>query len=97
MTARKPKPGTVLSNDDEGCHAVVVERGMSDEQIKGLLDRAAAMVSPDVVGIEGYDLATYHRHSARQLRDDYCSYDEFWSSEGECKTSTVVAIPRWAQ
>lgn len=87
MRPSKPKPGTVLSNDDDDV-ILVVERGWSDETIR---DHLARYTDDNEFA---YKLTEFRWHTAEQIRcgDGDSSYDGWWSPEGMGRTRIDVAV-----
>lgn len=87
MGVCKPKAGTVLSDDDGEAVAIVVMRGAAIEEIRA---QWRAVVGQAL----GYPtFATWHLHSAQQMRVEGHDHEQFWSPAGQCRTSIDVAIP----
>lgn len=90
MSARKPKPGSMLTNDDGDYSAMVITRGISDER---LAEMWRAYFGDERPVPTAFRFATWHLHSAEQNRSESHDCDVYWSTEGWCRTFVDVAIP----
>jgi hypothetical protein len=81
--------GTIIDDGDGDYWGLVIDPAWTDEQIAHAWNSAPAWYGDAVTG--PFERRRLHRHSARQLREEPKPYDEWWSEEGELRSSIVVA------